>query len=77
MSIWLTALKAVPWTDVIAAAPAVARGARKLFKRPAREVPAADLVFECAAFSVDGSAGLDVLASQSLIFISKDSTTCP
>ena len=37
MSIWLTALKAVPWTDVIAAAPAVARGARKLFKRPAGE----------------------------------------
>ncbi len=36
MSIWLTALKAVPWTDVIAAAPAVARGARKLFNRPAR-----------------------------------------
>jgi hypothetical protein len=37
VSIWLTALKAVPWTDVIAAAPAVVRGARKLFKRPAGE----------------------------------------
>lgn len=27
---WLTAFKAIPWADVIAAAPAVARGARKL-----------------------------------------------
>ena len=30
---WLVLLKTVPWTDVIANAPAVADGARKLWKR--------------------------------------------
>lgn len=30
---WLTAAKAIPWTDVIAAAPGIARGARELWKR--------------------------------------------
>lgn len=28
---WLTAFKAIPWGDVIAAAPAVAQGAKKLW----------------------------------------------
>lgn len=28
---WLLALKAVPWTDVVRAAPAIVKGARKLF----------------------------------------------
>ena len=37
MSMWMTALKAVPWGDVIAATPSVAQGARKLFKRPVVE----------------------------------------
>lgn len=39
MSTWLTALKAVPWVDLIAAAPAVTRGARKLFGRSTEETP--------------------------------------
>lgn len=30
---WLTALKAVPWSDVIEATPVLVKGARKLFKR--------------------------------------------
>lgn len=28
---WLTALKAVPWADVVQAAPGIVQGARKLF----------------------------------------------
>lgn len=33
---WLTLLKTVPWTDVIANAPAVAQGARKLWQKVGR-----------------------------------------
>ena len=29
---WLTALKAVPWADVVQAAPGIVQGARKLFQ---------------------------------------------
>ena len=31
MAAWLTAFKVIPWSDVIAAAPTVARGAKKLW----------------------------------------------
>jgi hypothetical protein len=31
MAGWITAFKAIPWADVIAAAPVVAQGARKLW----------------------------------------------
>lgn len=31
MSGWITAFKVIPWADVIAAAPTVARGAKKLW----------------------------------------------
>ena len=31
MAAWLTAFKVIPWGDVIAAAPTVARGAKKLW----------------------------------------------
>lgn len=34
---WLTALKAVPWTEVIEATPVIVKGARKLFKRSSEE----------------------------------------
>lgn len=38
---WIAAAKAIPWTDVIAAAPGLARGARELWKRvQTREAPA-------------------------------------
>lgn len=30
---WMSALKAVPWADVIEATPALVKGARRLFKR--------------------------------------------
>ena len=39
MAGWLTAFKVIPWGDVIAAAPTVARGARKLWDS-IREKPA-------------------------------------
>jgi hypothetical protein len=32
MPIWLTALKVIPWGDVVAAAPTVARSARELWR---------------------------------------------
>jgi hypothetical protein len=31
MAVWTTALRHIPWADLIAAAPVVARGARKLW----------------------------------------------
>ena len=37
----LTALKVVPWGDVIAAAPAIVKGARKVFTQAEAKVPAA------------------------------------
>jgi hypothetical protein len=37
---WLTVLKMVPWTDVISNAPAVAEGAKKLWKGVAKKTPA-------------------------------------
>lgn len=42
---WVSLLKTVPWADVLATAPAVAEGAKKLWnsvapKLPARSVPA-------------------------------------
>lgn len=39
MSIWFTALKVIPWAEVIAAAPAITKGARKLFKRVDEAAP--------------------------------------
>ncbi len=36
---WFTVLKAVPWSDVISAAPQVAGGARKLWDAVARKAP--------------------------------------
>lgn len=44
---WITLLKTVPWTDVIANAPTVANGAKKLWnsvarKSPFPEIPLAD-----------------------------------
>lgn len=38
---WLTALKVIPWADVIEAAPGLAKSARSLFKRTQDGVPAA------------------------------------
>lgn len=37
---WMTVLKMVPWTDVIKNAPAVADGAKKLWKSVAKDSPA-------------------------------------
>ena len=43
MAGWLTAFKVIPWGDVIAAAPTVARGAKKLWDS-IREQPAAPVI---------------------------------
>lgn len=39
---WLTVLKAVPWTDVIANAPKVADGAKKLWRTVSKSSPQPD-----------------------------------
>jgi hypothetical protein len=36
---WLFALKAVPWSDVVQAAPAIVKGARKLFNTARESEP--------------------------------------
>lgn len=38
---WITLLKTVPWMDVIASAPAVAEGAKKLWRTVAQKDPSA------------------------------------
>jgi len=39
---WMSALKVIPWSDVIEAAPGLVKGARKIFTRSQQtEVPAA------------------------------------
>jgi hypothetical protein len=40
---WLTVLKTVPWTDVISNAPAVANGAKKLWKSVNKKTAPQDL----------------------------------
>lgn len=39
---WISALKAVPWADVIEATPVLVKGARKLFKRSQEAEAAAE-----------------------------------
>jgi hypothetical protein len=41
---WLTALKLIPWDDVVANAPAVLRGAKKLWGKAGHAGPAPDRV---------------------------------
>ena len=41
---WLTALKLIPWDDVVANAPAVLRGAKKLWGKTGQPEPAPDRV---------------------------------
>ncbi len=62
MAIWLTALKVIPWAEVIAATPAVTQAARKLFKRT-REAPLADVI---VASGADPAAVLSVANIQAL-----------
>ena len=46
---WITALKLIPWDDVVANAPAVLRGAKKLWGKAGRSEPTPDRVGEMAA----------------------------
>jgi hypothetical protein len=39
MPVWLTALRLVPWGDVVKNAPQIADGARKLWQRVAKQKP--------------------------------------
>jgi len=57
---WLTVLQHVPWSDVISNAPAVADGARKLWKNVARrgeEAPDPGAAAAAAAASAAAGAG--------------------
>ncbi len=56
---WLTALKVIPWADVIEAAPGLAKSAKGFFKRTQDGVPPAA---EGTAVPPDRSGGADSLA---------------
>jgi len=49
---WMTAFKVIPWADVIAAAPTVARGAKKLWESVRDQAP--DLKAGLAPGSAEG-----------------------
>jgi hypothetical protein len=49
---WITVLQSVPWSDVIANAPKVAEGAKKLFNLVARRPDAAEAVADEAVESL-------------------------
>lgn len=54
---WLTALKAVPWADVIEAAPGLAKSAKGFFKRTQESTPpATDAAAQPAATGDPGDA---------------------
>ena len=40
---WITALKIVPWSDVVAAAPTVVRGAQQLWTKVRNSAPSAEV----------------------------------
>ncbi len=56
---WLTALKVIPWADVIEAAPGLAKSAKGFFKRTQEGVPAAA---ESAGVPLTGSGDGNSLA---------------
>lgn len=49
MALWMSALKVIPWGDVIEAAPGIVKGARKMFAR----TQANEAVAEAAAAVAD------------------------
>ena len=58
---WVSLLKTVPWADVIASAPAVADGAKKLWKAVGRKTPAAQA--DGGVEAATPAPALDALAS--------------
>ena len=61
---WLKVLKAVPWSEVIAAAPQVASGARRLWDTVGRKgAPAPDLDGVGVTPAPIGDDGMDLLAA--------------
>src|SRR5574337_1797493 len=61
---WLSALKTVPWGDVISAAPAVVDGAKKLWNSVARKPPPPALQSGSAHASAPASASPDALRAR-------------
>lgn len=59
---WMTALKMVPWSDVIENAPTLVNGARKLMSRTKREQPAEETAVTPARPSDDPAERLAQLA---------------
>jgi len=58
---WLTALKVIPWSDVIEATPGIVKGARKMFNRGQQaEVPAP---------AVPGAAAPDRVAQLEVVLV--------
>jgi hypothetical protein len=64
VSIWITALKVIPWGEVIAAAPLVTQAARKLFKKN-QDLTSPEGVGDSAlACELSGLAALEATVSQ-------------
>ncbi|NML15342.1 hypothetical protein [Azohydromonas caseinilytica] len=60
---WLSALRLVPWSEVIEAAPGLVRGARRIFDR-SQELPAAEALAEATAPTADPTAALQAQVQQ-------------
>ncbi|WPB55111.1 hypothetical protein [Xylophilus sp. GOD-11R] len=54
MSVWLTALKLVPWDDVLKSTPKLVRQARQLFRSSKQEAKPAGEQYELTPEALDG-----------------------
>lgn len=62
---WLKVLKSVPWSEVLAAAPQVANGARRLWDTVGRKgVPEPDMGFDETVTSMPVDDGIAMLAAR-------------
>jgi uncharacterized coiled-coil protein SlyX len=62
---WLKVLKSVPWSEVLAAAPQVANGARRLWDTVGRKgVPEPDMEFDETVTSMPVDDGIAMLAAR-------------
>jgi len=62
---WLKVLKSVPWSEVLAAAPQVANGARRLWDTVGRKgVPEPDMAFDETVTSMPVDDGIAMLAAR-------------
>lgn len=61
---WLVALKAVPWTDLVQAAPGIVKGARKLYTTVRGGTGAVDSVLPTDSPTAGGARGVEARVTQ-------------